>query len=386
MDENSAVQTQSAPRKSRWRISLRTAFILLTLACFALVYIARAEKQRRIVAQLEKWGYRCEFTDRLHDKLVWSGWKTDVDRHDPFGDINRRAAKRGVLGHYIENVQAVHSTKLFDVEPHDDPPRGFSLEPISQLPGLKSLSLRMRGLRDEDLKPLASMHTLRSLALDLPYVNDAGLVHIRPLTQLTHLTLRCRITDAGLKQLSPLTNLRSLSLYDSEITDIGLSELPQHPHLEDVSVAYSKGISGSGMIHFVKLPRLHSLNLSGTSISDECLAQLDKIPTLEWIDLAQCPIGDSGVAHLAQCKNVYFLVLDGTKITDRGVVELTKMPRLNNLFLDVAGVTDQGVLSLKRADALYVAHFSEGTISQEVRAEMSDFLSARMNTAAEAAK
>lgn len=382
MDEKSAVQPQPPPKKSRWRISLRTAFILLTLACFALVYIARAEKQRRIVAQLNQWGFECYFTDRLRELKDSFGWNVEDDPDDPF-EKSRWQMSLGYLGHYLDNVCTVRNRNGFDITRGDDSLKEFSLVPISQLTGIHTLSLKIRGMGDADLAPLARMHSLRSLELELPDVTDSGLVQIRPLTQLTDLMLRCHISDAGLKELSPLTNLRSLAIYDSAITDVGLAELPKHPHLEYVGVENAKGVLGPGIIHLAKLPRLRGLNLSGTTIRDDCLAQLPIIPALERIDLNQCSVGDAGVTHIARCKNVNYLGLNGTKITDRGVVELTKMPRLYFLFLDVKGVTDQGVLSLKRAPRLLIHQFSEDAISQKVRDEMSDFFCERRAASAQ---
>ena len=58
-------------------------------------------------------------------------------------------------------------------------------------------------------------------------VTDAGLVHLKGLTQLEWLWLsHTQVTDAGLVHLKGMTNLQRLGL-PRQITDAGLTELQQ---------------------------------------------------------------------------------------------------------------------------------------------------------------
>ena len=57
-------------------------------------------------------------------------------------------------------------------------------------------------------------------------VTDAGLVHLKGLTNLQTLYLyRTKVTDAGLVHLKGLTNLQFLSLYNTKVTDEGVKKL-----------------------------------------------------------------------------------------------------------------------------------------------------------------
>ena len=57
-------------------------------------------------------------------------------------------------------------------------------------------------------------------------IADAGLVHIKGLTQLERLTLsRTKTTDVGLVHLKGLTELQKLWLSGTQITDAGAAEL-----------------------------------------------------------------------------------------------------------------------------------------------------------------
>lgn len=57
-------------------------------------------------------------------------------------------------------------------------------------------------------------------------VTDAGLEHLKELTQLTHLSLRhAEITDAGLEHLKGLSQLEDLDIQHTRVTDAGLKHL-----------------------------------------------------------------------------------------------------------------------------------------------------------------
>ena len=55
---------------------------------------------------------------------------------------------------------------------------------------------------------------------------DAGLAHLKGLTNLTDLNLyRTQITDAGMVHLKGLTGLQGLDLYGTQVTEAGIAEL-----------------------------------------------------------------------------------------------------------------------------------------------------------------
>jgi hypothetical protein len=65
-------------------------------------------------------------------------------------------------------------------------------------------------------------------------VTDAGLEHLKGLTQLQTLLLdNTAVTDAGLEHLKGLTQLKSLHLGGTKVTDAGVNELRKAlPHVE----------------------------------------------------------------------------------------------------------------------------------------------------------
>jgi hypothetical protein len=64
------------------------------------------------------------------------------------------------------------------------------------------------------------------LVLDYAQVSDAGLVHLKGLTQFQWLSLNgTKVSDAGLVHLRGLTKLQELRLYDTKVSDAGAHDL-----------------------------------------------------------------------------------------------------------------------------------------------------------------
>ena len=94
-------------------------------------------------------------------------------------------------------------------------------------PPRMSISFFGTQVTDAGLEHLKGLTDLESLDLRLTKVTDAGLEHLKGLTSLTSLNLDLvtQITDAGLEHLKGLTNLTSLNLGRTKVTDAGLEHL-----------------------------------------------------------------------------------------------------------------------------------------------------------------
>jgi hypothetical protein len=130
-------------------------------------------------------------------------------------------------------------------------------------------------------------------------VTDAGLVHIKGLTDLETLILNnTQVTDAGLVHLKGLTNLRELDLNHTQVTD-------------------------SGLVHLKGLHQLVVLELIGTEVND------------------------AGLVHLNELTNLVVLCLGNTDVTDAGLVHLKSLTSLETLWLHYTYVTEAGRLDLR---------------------------------------
>ncbi len=107
--------------------------------------------------------------------------------------------------------------------------------------GLAAIS-PLKDLRDLDLsrKPAVLSFTFSS-ANPGAKLSDAALMHLRPLSRLTSLSLSGnQITDAGLAQLSGLRSLEVLELDDTPVTDAGLEHLKRMPRLKFLSLVKTR--------------------------------------------------------------------------------------------------------------------------------------------------
>lgn len=90
---------------------------------------------------------------------------------------------------------------------------------------------------DEDLKLIANWPRICMISLRGTNISDAGLAHLKPLTELRDLTLaETRITDAGLAHLREFKSLQNLDLMGTRVTAAGIRELQAAlPELKVVS-------------------------------------------------------------------------------------------------------------------------------------------------------
>jgi WD40 repeat protein len=112
---------------------------------------------------------------------------------------------------------------------------------------------------DADLKHLAGMAQLSTLALNMTSITDAGLAHLESLPQLEAVALcRTLVSDAGLVHVGRLKRLRLLNLDMTQVTDAGLAHLA---HLSQLAVLRLGGtrVSRTGLVQLRHLNQLDQL-------------------------------------------------------------------------------------------------------------------------------
>lgn len=126
-----------------------------------------------------------------------------------------------------------------------------------------------------------------------------------------------KIGDAGLKHLLGLPKLHSLSLDGSQVTNAGLPLLKECTELRGLGLSFSK-VDAKGLEHLHALPALESLGLCGLDIRDADLMSLQKLTRLRDLALDLCPITDDGLAHLKPLEHLKRVGLVTTKVTLAG--------------------------------------------------------------------
>jgi Ran GTPase-activating protein (RanGAP) involved in mRNA processing and transport len=90
-----------------------------------------------------------------------------------------------------------------------------------------------------------------------------------------------QVTDAGLAHLRGLTNLEVLHLSDTHVSDAGLVHLSGLVKLAVLDLSKTH-VSNAGLIHLSKMTLLHTLHVGDTMVSHEGVAALQKeLPNCE---------------------------------------------------------------------------------------------------------
>jgi uncharacterized membrane protein len=97
------------------------------------------------------------------------------------------------------------------------------------------------------------------------------------------------------------------------------------------------------------IPRLVSVDLSATSITDAAVALLAPATDLRMIRLSETGITDASIDTLVKLKALESVNLYGTKVTDEGVKKLSALPNLKRLYLWQTDVTPAAIGELQKA-------------------------------------
>lgn len=215
----------------------------------------------------------------------------------------------------------VLSTKPMDTRVLEDASR------LSTIRIIQGSLLAPAPVADSQLEIIGRMHDLTILELnDCPGVTDAGMQHLRGLSDLRFLDVRnSHITDEGLRGLGGLKRLRSISL-------------------ANVSV------NGWGFKYLSGLTNLQKLTLNATPLNDAGMAEIGKLTGLTTLDLSNTPLDDGGVVHLKNLTQLQELNLSGTGITDESLRTLQGLHQLKILRIDsTAGVSGARLGELEKS-------------------------------------
>lgn len=113
-----------------------------------------------------------------------------------------------------------------------------------------------------------------------------------------------------------------------------------------------QAITDDKLVHFLILPKLYSLDLSQSKVTDSGMETLAKSPTLANLRLFSTAVGDPGVALLAAAPEMQNLDLDKTPITDAALSAVAGFPKLRALTINTTRVGVAGVAALKGSKSL----------------------------------
>lgn len=225
-----------------------------------------------------------------------------------------------------------------------------ALRYIGKMERLKTLSLAFTRVDNKGMKYIRGLTTLKDLDLTETKVTDEGLVEVAKIGNLHNLNLAgCNITDEGVVVLKALQQLSELNLSATKITDSSINELSSFSNLRRLSLANTK-LTENCLGALSKLP-LSRLNLDSTAIGGAEIAKNFTNKELTKLSLQGSSTVDADIPGLSKTvPKVESLVLSNTKITDKGLKYLEGFKALQDIEIrGCPGLTEEGIEKFREA-------------------------------------
>jgi ankyrin repeat protein len=210
------------------------------------------------------------------------------------------------------------------------------LEPLADLPNLGFLGCQDRLCDDEAMRHIARIPKLRMLMGQGAVATDEGFAALSRSPTIEYIWGRkCpNFGSRGFRALASMPSLRGLALSCSQVDDAALSTLPAFPALRklmpmDVADAgfrhighceqltglwcmYCRDTTDAATEHIAGLPRLRTYYAGQTKITDRSLEILARMPSLETLEFWNCHgITNEGIARLAALPRLREVTCDG---------------------------------------------------------------------------
>lgn len=118
------------------------------------------------------------------------------------------------------------------------------------------------------------------------------------------------------------------------------------PDLREVTLRGGERFTDRGIRHFKRLTKLESLDVIGTSVTDEGVKDLVGLKHLTWLELGSTKITDTSFQYLRDMPSIEALDVSLTNVTDKGIESLKGHPRLAQLGLTYTKVSHHGLKHL----------------------------------------
>jgi internalin A len=141
------------------------------------------------------------------------------------------------------------------------------------------------------------------------------------------------------------------ALEEAEVT-VKRSLVADGSPVEEVDMANRVQVPEKLLKLLAEFPKLEVVDLRGSGVTDEGLAQLKTLKGLRKLYLGRTEISDAGLKHIAGLVGLESLILSETKVTDAGLKQLAGMKKLTNLEVSGTAITDLGLKELRELKAL----------------------------------
>ena len=224
----------------------------------------------------------------------------------------------------------------------------------------------------EIVSDIQDRRSILGVQLDL---TDEELVRV-DFPELSSLNLFGSATDAGAVQLHRFPKLMSLNLQDSLMTDAAVVEIAKIANLERLEFDSCPLIGDAAIEHLKAHSRLQSLRISSCpGISDEALRHAARIPSLRDLAIQLAPkVSDAGIASLAESSLVSLSIHELPGVSGEGLGELRRCASLRYLHLSGSSYGDEVIPFLSQLSQLTTIDLYRTSVTPTAAEQLRDSL------------
>lgn len=232
--------------------------------------------------------------------------------------------------------------------------------PLKGWSKLEVLNLEGTDVTSRSFEHIANLENLRVLHVGHSRVEDEGFENLAPLAKLEEIGFGGnKMSGRALPLLKMLPSLRRVviggrqrtdsGLWGVDLSDFNLDRIAELTELEELDLHDSK-IGDRGLTRLEGLVNLRRLDLSGTEAGASGAAALEKFRELEALRLWRCEqAGDAVAETVLELPKLETLDLAQSGLTDAGLAKLGEAPALRKLYVGETKVTREAVARFRKA-------------------------------------
>jgi Leucine-rich repeat (LRR) protein len=187
--------------------------------------------------------------------------------------------------------------------------------------------------------------------------------------------------ELGNEQVAKLANrfknLRYLNVTDTDVTDALFARLPEFPKLETLE-ANSINIQGSGLEHLKKMPNLKYVCLKSVPVRPQYWKHLADVKNLLVLRVPSNAFDDAACVEIAKLPKLKTLDISSTSISNKGMDALAPLSdTITSLDVSLCEISDEGLTVVKQFAKLEAIFLRTGRLRPFTAKGFSNFAGAK---------
>jgi len=172
-----------------------------------------------------------------------------------------------------------------------------------------------------------------------------------------------KLTPEALEFIQQFPHLEVLNLDGTGIKDDQLADLSGFKKLTSLSLQ-SNPVTDNGLVHLKDMKTLEVLALEKTKITGRGLRHIKGLTNLRVLNLSQCRIGDDPLDNLKAMKQMETLALQNAGVRGPGLKHVGGLTNMITLNLDDSKIEGRNLLHLKPLQKLRIIYMRDSRVSQ----------------------